>query len=98
MLASRSMVATIPPRSRRNPAIWYDPERYGTRHLVENYFADLKQFRGVATRYCKLGDSYHVFVFLASWLIETRGTKKTPIYSATIPAPLADSQMPLTAA
>ena len=35
-------------------------------------FADLKHFRGVATRYCKLGARYTAFVILAEWYCATR--------------------------
>lgn len=31
----------------------YDEEAYKWRHLVENYFAKIKEFRGIATRYDK---------------------------------------------
>ena len=62
---------------------WYDPLSYRTRHLVENFFADLKQFRGIATRYCKLGESFAAFINLAGWFLETktgRRTEKPPVY------------------
>ena len=45
LLASQGIVATIPSRASRKKLVWYDPVRYPTRHLVENFFADLKQFR-----------------------------------------------------
>ena len=66
LLASQGIVATIPPRANRRIQLWYDPIRYRTRHLVENFFADLKQFRGMATRYCKLASSYSAFVHLGA--------------------------------
>ena len=50
----------------------YDHEAYRTRHLVENLLADLKQHRGVATRYCKLSERYRSSVCLAAWVIATR--------------------------
>jgi transposase len=31
---------------------------YRWRHLVENYFAKIKEFRGIATRYDKTDNSY----------------------------------------
>ena len=58
-LASQGIVATIPPRVNRRIQYWYDPIQYRTRHLVENFFCDLKQFRAVATRYNKLGGQLH---------------------------------------
>ena len=44
-------------------------EAYKARHLVENAFADLKQFRGIATRYCKLALTFGEMFALCYWLI-----------------------------
>ncbi len=41
--------------------------------MVENWFADLKQFRGLTTRYCKLVERFRAFVCLAGWYLATRG-------------------------
>ncbi|EKU40339.1 transposase [Acinetobacter proteolyticus] len=41
---------------------WY---LYKIRHLVENMFCRLKQFRGIATRYDKLKRNYQSAVALA---------------------------------
>ena len=49
---------------------------YQARHLVENTFADLKQFRGIATRYCKLATTYLALVTLAAVVINTRDTRR----------------------
>ena len=57
-LAAKGIIATVPPKSNRIIKPDYDKESYRTRHLVENFFADLKQFRGIATRYCKMADRY----------------------------------------
>ena len=43
---------------------------------MENFFADLKQFRGIATRYCKLAESYEAFIRLAGWYLETKDGKR----------------------
>ena len=48
----------IPARARRRQPVWHDPAVYGLRHLVENRFAALKEYRGIATRNCKLGEMY----------------------------------------
>ena len=97
-LASQGIVATIPPRVNRRIQTWYDPLQYRTRHLVENYFCDLKQFRAVATRYNKLADSYCAMVNLASWIIETRSTRRTakqPVYKQSDKFPSYNTQLPL---
>lgn len=72
LLASRGIVATIPSTRARKVPFEYDEDSYRDRHLVENLFADLKQFRGLATRYCKLASRYESFVKLAWWLISSR--------------------------
>lgn len=45
--------AVIPPRLRRKPGRKWDRALYRSRHLIENFFAKLKQFRAIATRYDK---------------------------------------------
>ena len=55
----------------------YDKVSYCTRHLVENLFVDLKQFRSIATRYCKLGVCFSSFISLARWVIDTRPTSRS---------------------
>ena len=52
------MNPVIPPRSNRKTPRVYDRHLYKLRHLVENAFLHLKQWRGVATRYAKRGDSF----------------------------------------
>lgn len=41
----------IPPKSNRKVPRAYDEDLYKARHLIENFFARLKQFRAIATRY-----------------------------------------------
>ena len=41
----------IPGRRNRKRAIRYDQQRYRGRHLIENAFCRIKDFRRVATRY-----------------------------------------------
>lgn len=48
----------IPGRSNRKRKINYDKARYRERHLVENAFCRLKDFRRIATRYDKLGRNF----------------------------------------
>ena len=45
--------AVIPPRKKRKKQRDYDKYLYKLRHLVENAFQALKQWRGIATRYAK---------------------------------------------
>ncbi|TAJ76119.1 MAG: transposase, partial [Gallionellaceae bacterium] len=49
--AEQCMKAQIPPRKNRKEQRGYDKELYKLRHLAENAFLHLKQWRGIATRY-----------------------------------------------
>ena len=48
----------IPPRKNRKDQRKYDKYLYKLRHLVENAFLHLKQWRGIATRYAKNTKSF----------------------------------------
>jgi transposase len=48
----------IPPKKNRIDQRDYDKQLYKLRHLVENAFLYLKRWRGIATRYAKLADSF----------------------------------------
>ncbi len=50
--------AVIPPRKNRKEQRVYDKHLYKVRHLVENAFLRLKEWRGIATRYAKRMRSY----------------------------------------
>ena len=56
------------PVSRRNRkrTIRYDKDRYRARHLIENAFCRLKDFRRIATRYDKLAANFLSGVALAT--------------------------------
>jgi len=41
----------IPPKSNRKTPRFYDKKLYKARQLIENFFAKLKQYRAIATRY-----------------------------------------------
>lgn len=65
------MVTVIPPRKNRKVQRFYDKDLYILRHLVENAFLKLKQWRGIATRYCKCASSFLAAVHIrciALWL------------------------------
>ena len=57
-LNDRGATAVIPPKANRKIQREYDVDMYKWRHLVENYFAKIKEFRGIATRYDKTDTSY----------------------------------------
>jgi transposase len=52
-LAAAGKTAVIPPRTNRSSPRDHDRQLYGARHLIENFFAKIKQFRAIATRYEK---------------------------------------------
>jgi transposase len=48
----------IPPKSSRKEQRGYDTELYKYRHIVENAFLMIKEWRGIATRYAKETSSF----------------------------------------
>jgi len=56
----------IPGRRNRKRTIRYDEQRYRGRHLIENAFCRLKDFRRVHTRYDKLATNFLSAVALAT--------------------------------
>jgi len=59
----------IPPKSNRKNPREYDKELYKARHLIENFFAKLKHYRAIATRYDKLANSFLGAIYLAATVI-----------------------------
>ena len=57
--------AVIPPRSNRLAPREFDRHLYRARNLIERFFARLKHFRRIATRYDKLAKSFLSFIHLA---------------------------------
>ena len=64
--------AVIPPRRNRKTLRPYDSHKYKARHLIENLFARLKQFRRIATRYEKLARNFAAFITLGCILVWLR--------------------------
>ena len=59
----------IPPKSNRRSPRTYDRDLYKARHLIENFFARLKQFRAIATRYDKTARNFLAAVHLAAAVV-----------------------------
>jgi transposase len=71
-LEDRGAVAVIPPKANRKAIIPCDRAMYRWRHLIENTFAKLKEFRAIATRYDKTDDSFRANINLAAAIIAAR--------------------------
>jgi len=70
-LAAAGKAAVIPPKANRVAQRDYDRDLYKARHLIENFFAKLKQFRAIATRYDKTARNFLAGIHLAAiaiWL------------------------------
>lgn len=68
-LQSKGKTVVIPPRSNRKEPRSYDKHLYKERHLVENFFARLKQYRAIATRYDKTARNFLGAIYLAAAVI-----------------------------
>lgn len=65
-LRQRHIAPVIPGRANRKAPVRYDKRRYRDRHLIENAFCRLKNFRRVATRYDELARNFLSAVALAT--------------------------------
>ena len=57
-LEQRRVEAVILPKSNQKEPWEFDRDKYRWRHLIENFFAKLKQYQGIATRYDKRGCAF----------------------------------------
>ena len=71
-LDERGATAVIPPKSNRKVQRDDDTHMYKWRHLIENYFAKIKEFRRIATRYDKTDTSYAANWHLCAMLVAAR--------------------------
>ena len=62
----------IPPKANRVTTIPGDFEMYKWRHLVENFFCKIKEFRRIATRYDKTDTSFAAMIQLVGSVLATR--------------------------
>ncbi len=71
-VAEMEAEAVIPPKANRKEQREYDKEFYKERHLIENFFNKIKQYRRVFSRFEKLSRNYLAFCQFASVLIWLR--------------------------
>ena len=69
ILAAAGKWAVIPPRLNRLVPPEFDRELSKARHLIENFFCKLKQFRAIATRYDKTARNFLAAIHLAAAII-----------------------------
>ena len=69
LLQDAGKTAVIPPKRNRKVQRPYDEALYEARHLIENFFCKLKQYRAIATRYDKTARNFLAAVYLASAVI-----------------------------
>ena len=68
----RGSIAVIPPKSNRKVQRDYDTYMYKWRHLIENFFAKIKEFRDITTRCDKTHTGYTANWYLTATIIATR--------------------------
>jgi transposase len=68
-LEEKGCIPVIPPKSNRKNPSDYDKDVYKSRHLMENFFAKLKQYRAIATRYDKTSQNFLGAIYMASMVI-----------------------------
>ncbi len=68
-LEQAGKTAVIPPKRNRKEQRFYDKHLYKARHLIENFFARLKQYRAIATRYDKTAHNFLGAIHLVAAVI-----------------------------
>ena len=68
-LAAAGKTAVIPAKANRKQPREFDRHLCAARHLIENFFAKLKQFRAIATRCDKTARNFLAAVHLAASVI-----------------------------
>ena len=68
-LLAQGKGVVIPSRSTKRVAREYDGHLYQARHLIENFFAKLKQYRAIATRYDKTDRNFLGAIHLAATVV-----------------------------
>lgn len=69
VLQAQTKTAAIPSKLNRTTKRDYDKDLYKARHLIENFFAKLKQYRALATRYDKLKVNCLGAIYLAATVL-----------------------------
>jgi len=68
----RGAQIVISQRPQRRQSLEIDTEIYKWRHLIENFFCKLKDFKRIAMRSDKTDDSFSAFIYAAAALINSQ--------------------------
>lgn len=68
-LEERDILVVIPSKENRKEPIEYDRHLFKARHLIENFFQKLKQYRAIATRYDKTARNFLGAIYCAASVI-----------------------------
>jgi len=68
-LTARGITPCIPPKSNRKVQYHYDKAIYKKRHLVENLFAKIKDWRRIHTRYDRCAHTFMSAICIAATVI-----------------------------
>ncbi len=68
----RGAQIVISQHPRRILPLKIDAEIYKWRHLIENFFGKLKEFKRIAMRACKTDTSFEAMIYLCSALINSQ--------------------------
>lgn len=71
-LDERGAKIVIAQHSRRIGKRRLDAEIYKCRHLIENFFCKLKEFKRIAMRACKTDQSFQAMIYIAAAVINSR--------------------------
>lgn len=68
-LKANNCKAVIPSKKNRLNPVEYDKHLYKARHLIENFFAKIKQYRAIATRYDKIDRNFLGAIYIVASVI-----------------------------
>jgi transposase len=68
----RGAQIVISQHPRRIQPLDIDEELYKWRHLIENLFCKLKEFKRIARRACKTGKSFEAMIYICSAIMNSR--------------------------
>jgi transposase len=63
------VISQHPRRTRPRPV---DADLYRWRHLIENFFGKLRDFKRIALRACKTDASFAAMIYVAATIVSTR--------------------------